>query len=182
VLKNNFKKVEIQAYKHNGDFHRCWRYGQIIDENDTYVVVVNYHTKVIEKNGRSWQAKEPAVWYFFKEHWFNIIAMLKDNGIAYYCNLASPFVIDKEGLKFIDYDLDLKVNNHDEMIVLDKQEFDFHSKIMSYPDNIKTHIIKELNNLKLLFKEDNKLINRENTNQYFQYFIKHKDKKRRTKR
>ena len=35
--------------------------------------------------------------------------MIRDNGISYYCNLASPFVLDKEALKYIDYDLDVKV-------------------------------------------------------------------------
>ena len=35
--------------------------------------------------------------------------MIRDNGVSYYCNLASPFHIDQEALKYIDYDLDVKV-------------------------------------------------------------------------
>ena len=43
------------------------------------------------------------------KYWFNIIAMIRDNGVSYYCNLASPYVMDEEALKYIDYDLDVKV-------------------------------------------------------------------------
>ena len=172
--RHNFSSIEIQAYKHNGDFHRSWRYARIIEEHDDYLVVVNYHTKVTERNGRSWQAKEPAVWYFFKDKWFNVIAMLKDEGISYYCNLASPFVIDEEALKFIDYDLDLKVKINNDMIVLDKQEFDFHAQIMEYPAAIRQHIIKELNNLKLMFKNEEVVFNRTRTKGYYKSFLAHK--------
>lgn len=35
--------------------------------------------------------------------------MIRDNGVSYYCNLASPYVMDEEALKYIDYDLDVKV-------------------------------------------------------------------------
>lgn len=35
--------------------------------------------------------------------------MIRENGVSYYCNLASPFVLDNEALKYIDYDLDVKV-------------------------------------------------------------------------
>ena len=35
--------------------------------------------------------------------------MIREEGVSYYCNLASPFVLDNEALKYIDYDLDVKV-------------------------------------------------------------------------
>ena len=35
--------------------------------------------------------------------------MIRDNGISYYCNMASPYYLDKEALKYIDYDLDVKI-------------------------------------------------------------------------
>ncbi len=35
--------------------------------------------------------------------------MIREKGVSYYCNLASPFLLDDEALKYIDYDLDIKV-------------------------------------------------------------------------
>ena len=73
------------------------------------VIGVNDHTLVTEADGRRWVTREPAIVYFHKKYWFNIIAMIRDNGISYYCNLASPYILDQEALKYIDYDLDVKV-------------------------------------------------------------------------
>ncbi|MDR3215497.1 MAG: DUF402 domain-containing protein [Bacilli bacterium] len=175
--KYYFKKIEIQAYKHNGELHRRWLYGQILEENEDYLVIINYQTKVIEKNGRSWRAKEPAIWYFFKNYWFNVISMVRSNGIHYYCNMASPYVIDSEGLKFIDYDLDLKVNNLNEMFVLDKCEFEFHAQIMNYPLELVNHLKQQLDELKQLFNKKNVLFSRTNTTKYYQQFLDKKNNK-----
>lgn len=35
--------------------------------------------------------REPAIVYFHKKYWFNVIAMIREKGVSYYCNLASPF-------------------------------------------------------------------------------------------
>ena len=32
--------------------------------------------------------------YFFKGRWFNVISQLKKGGIYYYCNIATPFIIE----------------------------------------------------------------------------------------
>ena len=47
---------------------------------------------VTESDGRRWVTREPAIVYFHKKYWFNIIAMIRDNGISYYCNMASPTI------------------------------------------------------------------------------------------
>ena len=44
--------------------------------------------------------------YFFKDKWYNIIGQYKKDGIQFYCNIASPYVIDANAVKYIDYDLD----------------------------------------------------------------------------
>ena len=41
------------------------------------IVLVNDRTNVIDGDGRRWKTKEPAVCYFFKNYWFNIICVLR---------------------------------------------------------------------------------------------------------
>lgn len=77
--------------------------------NENSIIGVNDHTLVTESDDRRWVTREPAIVYFHKKFWFNIIAMIREEGVSYYCNLASPFVLDNEALKYIDYDLDVKV-------------------------------------------------------------------------
>ena len=74
--------------------------------------------------------------FFYKKRWFNIIAQLKPNGIFYYCNIASPYVIDEGILKYIDYDLDLRVFNDGAFKILDRNEYkDLYNKINVKFDN-----------------------------------------------
>ena len=84
---------------------------------------------------------------FIKNYWFNIIAMIREKGVSYYCNLASPYVLDDEALKYIDYDLDVKVFPDGEKRLLDVDEYEAHSQQMHYSKEI-DYILKE--NVKIL--------------------------------
>lgn len=128
--------IHIQSFKHDKSLHRTWSKGFVVDVSDTCWVLVTYKTTVIESNGRLWQTREPAVCFFYPDKWYNIIAMIRKNGITYYCNVASPSVVDEEALKNIDYDLDLKVYPTGQMEVLDEGEFALHQRQMEYPKEI----------------------------------------------
>ena len=104
------KKVLIHCYKHDGSIHRCWSKGFILDENDDHFIAINNRTLVTEADGRMWHTREPAICYFPKKKWYNVICMIRKTGVYYYCNIASPTLYDGEALKYIDYDLDLKVS------------------------------------------------------------------------
>ena len=101
--------ITIQSYKHDGSLHRTWRDTMVLKTNENSIIGVNDHTLVTESDGRRWVTREPAIVYFHKKFWFNIIGMIRENGVSYYCNLASPYTLDNEALKYIDYDLDVKV-------------------------------------------------------------------------
>src|SRR6476469_364009 len=100
-------KIQIQSYKHNGKLHRVWENSQVLKGTETVVIGANDRTKVTESDGRTWITREPAICYFHSQYWFNIIGMLREDGIHYYCNLSSPFVYDGEAVKYIDYDIDI---------------------------------------------------------------------------
>lgn len=126
----------IHSYKHNKTIHRIWKKTIVIDVNDRYVVTAHEKTRVIEHDGRTWKTKEPAICIFFSEYWFNVIAMLKQDGIHYYCNLASPYLYDGEAIKYIDYDLDLKMYPSKKIRMLDKKEYEKHKNVMNYSTDI----------------------------------------------
>ena len=115
--------IQIQSYKHDGTLHRQWDRGLVLDETDDFIVVASKRTKVVEANGRRWFTKEPAVSVFFKKEWHNVICMLKKSGISYYCNIASPAIIDRNIIKYIDYDLDVKLMEDKTIRFLDEKEY-----------------------------------------------------------
>ena len=138
------KKYQIHSYKHNHKIHRSWDEAVLLEINDDYLVFGNNRTKVIESDGRTWHTKEPAVLYFFKNSWFNIIGQLKENGIYYYCNIASPYIIEEGTIKYIDYDLDLRVFPDGSFKVLDRGEYKYHKNLMNYSDTLDMILKSEL--------------------------------------
>lgn len=141
------EKLIIHSYKHDGNIHRSWDEAVLIEETDEYIVFGNEKTKVIESDGRSWKTKEPAVLFFYKNSWYNIIGQCKKDGIYYYCNIASPFIIESNTIKYIDYDLDLRVFPDGSFKVLDRGEYNYHKSKMKYSEEIDSIVKDELTNL-----------------------------------
>lgn len=135
------QKIAIHSYKHDHSLHRIWETSTVIEDHDDFVIVANRRTRVIEANGRVWYAKEPSVSFFYKERWFNVIGIIHPAGIYFYCNLASPILVDDEAMKYIDYDLDIKVLHDFSYTVLDQNEYFRHMQEMQYPPAI-CHILE----------------------------------------
>lgn len=143
----------IYSYKHSKEIHRVWRLETLLDKTDDMVILGKMKTKVIEASGRNWMTHEPSIGFFFKDKFFNIMAMIRKEGIFYYCNIASPAVIDEEGLKYIDYDLDVSVNPNFEYRILDRQEFEYHRKKFNYSDGLVKVLYHHLDKLKEMIEK-----------------------------
>jgi protein associated with RNAse G/E len=140
-------KLKIYCYKHDGTLEHTSEEAVVLENNDDFLVCGNGRTKITEKDGRSHMTNEPAVLFFYKKHWFNIIGQLKKFGLFYYCNIASPYIIDGKSIKYIDYDLDLRVFPDGGFRVLDRNEYNYHKKIMHYSDDLDFIIKSELSQL-----------------------------------
>ena len=143
-------KLEIQCYKHNKKVHRAWLEAVVLDIKKDYIVCGNNKTTVIESEGTTWKTKEPAIMYFFKNKWYNIIAQMKKDGIYFYCNIATPYIIEENTIKYIDYDLDLRIFPKGDYKILDKLEYEYHKNKMNYSDDLDIVIN---NAMKSLIKE-----------------------------
>ena len=130
------QEMVIGAFKHNGKVHRTWYQTYLIEETDDYVAVGSTHSFVIEADGRRWHAIEPAVSIFMKKRWFNVVCMIKTTGINYYVNIASPSIIEDNVIKYIDYDLDFKVDSEYQIKTLDEYEYKKHKKLLNYSDEL----------------------------------------------
>lgn len=128
--------IAIKSYKHNGELHRTWQSTMVVKMEQNILIGANDKTLITEGNGRKWVSREPSLVYFHRKYWFNIIVMFRPEGVAYYCNLATPFVIDREALKYIDYDLDIKVFPDGEKRLLDVEEYALNKKRWHYNEKI----------------------------------------------
>ena len=128
--------ITVKSYKHDGSLHRTWRDSMILKTSDQAIIACNDHTLVTESDGRRWLTREPALLYYHKHYWFNVVTIIRQKGISYYCNLASPYVLDAEALKYIDYDLDIKIFPDGEKRLLDVDEYELHRRQMHYSKEI----------------------------------------------
>lgn len=165
-------KIETTAYKHSGKMHRMWRTLSVIEHNDNEIILANKFAKVLEEDGKNWFTPEPAVSFFYSDKFFNVIAMLKDDGIYYYCNLSSPALIDKEGLKYIDYDLDVRVKPDFSYEILDETEYKENAILYNYPEDLQNIITETLDALiKQIIKKEKPFVHKYVEDLYFNFAV-----------
>ena len=160
----------IHCYKHNGMIYKIWDKAIVLGITKDYIVLGNDKVLVTKSDGRKWHTKEPAIMFFYYNRWFNIIAQLKSQGLFYYCNIASPFIIDNRIVKYIDYDLDLRVFADGAFKILDRNEYSYHKKIMKYPEEINVIIKSELSSLINMKKASVDPFNSKIIEQYFNIY------------
>lgn len=163
--------LNIHSYKHDSKIHRSWDEATYLNEDEEYMIFGNYKTLVVESDGRTWHTKEPAIMFFSKENWFNIIGQIKKNGIYYYCNIASPFIIEENTIKYIDYDLDLRVFPDGTYKILDESEYEYHKSKMNYPDEIDKIVKQELSDLIKLCEAKEGPFNYEKVKKYYDEYM-----------
>ncbi len=163
-------KIKIQAYKHTGKLHSASEEAIILDIVDDCLICANSEATITEGDGRSYKTNETALLFFYKNNWFNIICQFKKYGIFYYCNIASPYIIEKNILKYIDYDLDLRVFPDGGFKILDKNEYKYHKKIMNYSDDLDKVVKHELSVLIEKKKVNDFPFNSENIQKYYDMY------------
>lgn len=168
-------KLQIQCYKHDGNVHRCWEEAIVLDETKDYIVCGNDRTLVTRSEGVTWRTKEPAIMYFFKNEWYNVVVQLKNDGIYYYCNIASPYIIEEETIKYIDYDLDLRIFPSGDYKILDRMEYKYHKKIMNYSDDLDIAIKNGLDDLITRYKNGSKIFDSKANYEYHDKYVQIKN-------
>lgn len=166
----------IHSYKHNGVIYKAWDHAIFLDYIKKYevYVFVNDCARVMEIDGRSWNTREPAILFFYKNHWYNVIAQCKESGITYYCNLASPVLIEEGAIKYIDYDLDVKVFKDGGFKILDRKEYNYHMKKMQYPPLLNQVVYEELDDLIKKVRAKEECFSKELVNKYYEIYLEMK--------
>lgn len=165
-------KYHIQSYKHDGSVHRTWYPVRLISEDDSKFVAINRRTQIFESNNRTWIAREPALYYLYKEKYYNVIAMLRHDGIYYYCNLASPSLYDGEAIKNVDYDLDVKFFPDGSYEILDEKEFKQNKVKYNYPKSLEKRLRDEIKYIISLHENNLTPFNKEENERLFQQYLK----------
>ena len=132
----NGQIINVQAYKHDGTLYRQWNGLKVIEISPLSLVLFMYKTKVKEKAGQRWVVREPVIWWFPTDSFYNTTGLIRQSGTHFYTNLASPPFFEDNTLKFIDYDLDIKAYPGTNVKVVDQREFEEHKVKYNYPQEL----------------------------------------------
>lgn len=163
-------KLKVHCYKHNGKIHRTWDEVIVLEETKDRLICGNSKVNITESDGRIHKTKETAIMFFSKRRWFHITAQLKNSGLYYKADMASPFLIDDGIIKYIDYDLDLKVFPDGEFRVLDRNEYKYHKKIMKYSEDLDLVLQSELADLINMKRAEVGPFNKEIVEKYYEKY------------
>ena len=130
-----------------------------------------FYATLKDSDGKVWSTKEPAIMFFFRDRWFNIIGQLKDYGIYFYCNIATPFLIDEGVIKYIDYDLDLRVFPNGSFKILDRMEYKFHKKQMHYSNRLDFILRYELGSLIDIVRKKDFPFDKDTIEKYYEKYV-----------
>lgn len=165
--------IQVHCYKHNGKIHRTWDEVIILDETENCLICGNNKVKITEADNRSHRTRETAIIFFYKKRWFHVTAQFKKIGLYYKVDIASPFLIDNGIVKYIDYDLDVKVFPDGSFRVLDRNEYKYHKKIMKYSEDLDLILQSELTDLINMVRAGIGPFNKEIVQKYYEEFKKY---------
>jgi protein associated with RNAse G/E len=132
----------IKSFKHDGHLHRMWLENWLVPEqhlapehrDESMLILINSQTKIVEADGKEWVSRIPGISFFIPKQWFNVVALLEENGVRYYCNVASPPYLNGRVITYIDYDLDVIRQTGGQVHVVDQEEYERHKISYHYSD------------------------------------------------
>ncbi|TCZ77857.1 DUF402 domain-containing protein [Paenibacillus albiflavus] len=150
-----FKSAVIKSFKHDGHLHRMWLQNWIfphstlhhVHTEESMIVTINSQTRIQESDGKVWTSRIPGISFFIPDQWFNIVALLEEGGIRYYCNIASPAYLVDHVLTYIDYDLDVIVFPNGKVRVVDQDEYEEHKLVYDYSKIVQDKVERGLDSL-----------------------------------
>lgn len=141
---DSYRPYVIKSFKHDGHLHRMWLENWLVPEHmleeehraENMIVLVNRQTKIVEGGGKEWVSKIPAVSFFIPGQWYNVVGLIEEESVRYYCNIASPPYLTDDTLTYIDYDLDVVAGPGPdaEAVLLDAEEYEAHKIKYKYSD------------------------------------------------
>lgn len=167
----NGQIINVQGYKHDGTLYRQWNGVKVIEVSPHTLVLFLYKTKVKERGNQRWVVREPMIWWFPVDGFFNTTGLIRASGTHFYTNLASPPIFEDNTLKFIDYDLDVKAYPEVPVKVVDKREYEEHKVKYNYPESLIKKIDETVGDVLKMIKHNESYFDEDVVGTYLQSLI-----------
>lgn len=178
-----FSSYIIKSFKHDGHLHRTWLENARVPEEllhephktESMLVLINSQTKIIEADGKEWVSRIPGISFFIPKQWFNVVALLEESGVRYYCNIASPPYVNGNVITYIDYDLDVIRMPGGAVHIVDQEEYERHKICYHYSSIVDEKVQQGLQDLLLRIQQGQAPFHEEWVLDYYRQWEKWKD-------
>jgi protein associated with RNAse G/E len=131
-------KIEVHSLKYDKRLSRKWPL-QLTERTDSLIIGEGVFSEEINHSqiGRIASGTTTRE-YFWTDRWFNVFLFISPDraSCSYYCNLSSPVEFDGQILSYVDFDIDLIVDQDLAVRILDEDEFAVNSSMLSYPPDV----------------------------------------------
>ncbi|CCE66798.1 DUF402 domain-containing protein [Candidatus Mycoplasma haematominutum] len=99
--------------------------------------------------------RHPIFLFFWREHWFNLSLTLKpEKRFTLLLKISSPPIVEENTLKFIDFDLSLKLTDSRELSLLNSEDHILNCTKFKYSQNLQKQISKTIRTVFKLLKNN----------------------------
>lgn len=131
------RRIHVTSTKYDGSRH--WEFDcEVVREEGSLLVASNHAGQTLTNPKGEWRTPWDTLNHFWTDRWYNVMRCHTSNGRLdnFYCNVATPAVINGDQVTYVDLDLDLRVSAEGRLEILDEDEFLEHSRRMSYPRDV----------------------------------------------
>lgn len=125
---NKTNNQTFTVIKQDPQGRETWRYqGTLVErDGDKIIIEAHFDRRDMDFHGMRLCRGDRFVETYYRDRWYNIFAIHdRENGQlkGWYCNIASPAVIEGNRISYRDFALDLLVFPDGRQVILDEDEF-----------------------------------------------------------
>ena len=127
----------LRATKYDGTAHWIQPFQVVSDDGNLLVASYRARTPIYTSRGE-FRSPYDSLVYFWRDRWFNVFRLSRPQcGVSlWYCNVTTPSVLEGTNLSYVDLDLDVAVRPDGCIELLDSDEFETHSRLYGYPEDV----------------------------------------------
>ena len=129
--------VRVVSTKYDGSPRDTYE-GQLIDSGRGVVrLSVSAGTPTWWAKAQKWvDSVDDSIEIYFEDRWYNLWHFAPNDRNMWYCNIAMPPTFDRETLRWVDLDIDVRCQADGSLVVLDEDEFEQNRIEMGYPGDV----------------------------------------------
>jgi hypothetical protein len=131
------QRLLICSSKYDGALHRR-EPARVISDDGRLIVTAGRPRSLLLSSLGLHRGRYDVLAYYWRDRWYNVLRLSEPGGplALWYCNVATPALLDGSRLRYVDLDLDVALWADGRIEVLDEDEFADHRVAFRYPAHV----------------------------------------------